>query len=188
MTGRTPAFVCLNLQRDAVGPGARQPPRARQVLANAQACLAWARRFELRVVHVFSRRRCETAAPIPGFHANANEVLAFKTSSSMFDNEDVVNVLRRARAAFVLGFMGHDDCLAAAFDAPKSEVRLIFVTDAIASPGLGGQSGEAIDAVIAAVLGELAGKITTTELLAREIQTFAPFTAPIMRHIEDRQS
>lgn len=171
-----PGLVCLNLQQDFIQPGTHWVPGAHGVLANAHAVLGWARRLGLPILHVLSTHRTPAhgARPIRGFESSSSEALAFKKSASIFDNEDVARLLARGEGAFVLGFTGHEDCMASAFDAQRRDVPLAFVVDAIASPALGAFSAETINGVVAAVLGELAAKITTAELLAREGAAFMP--------------
>lgn len=176
-----PGLMCLNLQADILQPGARFMPRAENVLANAHACLGWARRHELTVIHVFSSTSSRQApTPIPGFQARPSEIIAFKRSLSIFDGDDVVRAITQCGNLFVLGFAGFEDCLAAAFDAPRHGARLAFVIDAISSPAFTRHAPEVVDAIVGDMLGALAGKITTSELLAREAHAFvhgapAPF-------------
>lgn len=94
--------------------------------------------------------------------------MTIKTTPSLFDSLHLARELAGTSAAFVIGFTGYQDCLAAAFDAQRHAVRLMFVSDAIASPAFSPYAPALSDALIGEMLGRLASATTTLELLQRE--------------------
>jgi len=165
-----PMLVCLNLQLAYLDSGDRRvAPGALSALAHAQACLSWARGQDIRIVHVHSAHASrEDAAPIPGFEPKPSEPLVRKCSDSLFDSAELTRMRPPLQHGLVLGFTGVRDCLAAAVDARRSGSKLIFITDAIASPGLPTDRNDSVDGAVNAVLGAWAPLITTAELLGRD--------------------
>jgi hypothetical protein len=66
-----------------------------------------------------------------------------------------------------LGFTGAGDCVAAAVDAARLGVRLVFITDAIASPMISVHEPEVVEDVVNSVLQSWAACVTTSELFKR---------------------
>lgn len=164
-----PSLLCLNLQRDFLEPSGRFIPRAYHTLPNALSCLSWARRLSLQVTHILTRSdTLASPRPIQGFHPRPDEIVATKSTASLFDAQHVAETLAARGGAFVVGFSGDRDCLAAAFDAQRYGVRLMFVTDAIASSAFSQQAPEQSDALVGEMLSRLAAATTTIDLLQRE--------------------
>ena len=171
----TPALICLNLQRNYLDPSSPQfVPRAAHALVHAQSCLGWARRRELPILHVHTLHGGAStpgSKPISGCEPLSTEALVFKRSRSFFDSVEFAKGVGRARYgdAFVLGFTGIRDCVAAAVDARRSGWRLVFVRDAIASEGLPPHDPTVVDAVLSAVLCELSGCANAADLIGRDV-------------------
>lgn len=171
---QSPVLVCLNLQRAYTDPRDEcYAPQSTAALVHAGACLAWARRQEMPVWHVHTRTPGPRSAPIPGFEPRPNERLLMKRSWSLFDSADVARARPPLQHAFVLGFTAVKDCVAAAIDAERTGVQLVFVTDAIASSSLPNQPAELVDSMMASLLGEWAVTVTTADLLRREPQSIS---------------
>ncbi len=165
----SPLLVCLNMQRPYLDP--RDPcfaPRGPEALINAGACLAWARRQEMPVWHVHTRGLGARSIPIAGFEPRPSERLLMKQSWSLFDSVDVARASPPLQHAFVVGFTAAKDCLATAIDAERAGVRLVFITDAIASPPLSNQPIEVFEDVLASLLSDWAVGVTTADLLCRQ--------------------
>lgn len=164
-----PLLICLNLQRTYIDPrDACYAPRGAEALVNAGACLAWARRREMPVWHVHTRSIGARSAPIPGFEPRPSERLLMKQSWSLFDSAEVVHAKPTLERAFVVGFSAAKDCLATAIDAERTGVRLVFITDAIASPLLSNQPIEVFEDVLASLLSDWAVGVTTANLLRHQ--------------------
>lgn len=178
MSVRHPLLVCLNLQRRHVDRRSRFfVPRAPLVLPAIVACMGWARRRDLRVVHVHSLdAQGQGRRPIAGCEPKTSESLIFKRHSSFFLHEEfALGGSFHCSSALVVGFTSDRDCMAAAYDAERSGARVVFVEDAIGASRLGGHAPHLVDAVVAAMLGELAGLVHSSELLAHELaQAFQP--------------
>ena len=171
--GAAPMLVCLNLQAAYLDPrGESFAPRAFATLAQAQACLQWARGQELPVVHVHTRAGLgrPAAPPIPGFEPRLSEPLVMKRSASIFDSDELERVRPRLEEAIVIGFSGLRDCVAAAIDAERAGARLVFVSDAIASTRLADHEPNLVDAFVAALISEWAPLVTTENLLRRDLR------------------
>jgi nicotinamidase-related amidase len=176
----TPLLICLNMQRIYIDP--RDPsyaPRGAEALVNAGACLAWARRRELPVWHVHTRTIGARSVPIPGFEPRPSERLLMKQSWSLFDSIEVARAWPRLERAFIVGFTAAKDCLATAIDAERTGVRLVFITDAIASPPLSNQPIEIFENVLASLLSDWAVGITTADLLRHQNRLLAPEEAEL---------
>ena len=91
-----------------------------------------------------------------------------KQSWSLFDSVDVARASPPLQHAFVVGFTAAKDCLATAIDAERAGVRLVFITDAIASPPLSNQPIEVFEDVLASLLSDWAVGVTTADLLCRQ--------------------
>lgn len=169
-----PMLVCLNLQRGYITPqSTRFLPRAREVLVQIQACLAWARRQGTPVIHVHTIGECgaqgDQHASIAGLEPLLSEPLIFKRTASFLESRELprAGVTPQNCDALVLGFTGIRDCVAAAVDADRVGARLIFICDAIASPDVAPHPAADIDTILQAVLGQFAGLTTTRELFSR---------------------
>jgi hypothetical protein len=130
--------------------------------------LYWARTRNLPVVHVHSRREDGVAAaPIPGFEPRPTESLIYKSTRSLFDSVELKRAVDPICQALVLGFTGAGDCVAAAVDAARLGVRLVFITDAVASPMISVHEPEVVEDVVNSVLQSWAACVTTSELFKR---------------------
>ena len=175
-----PLLICLNLQRLYADPAhASYAPRSAEALVNAGACLAWARRQEMPVWHVHTRTLGARSVPIPGFEPRISERLLIKESWSLFDSIEVARAQPQLQRAFVVGFTAARDCLATALDAARAGARLVFITDAIASPPLSNQPIEVFEEVLASLLADWAASVTTAELLRRHSRLFATAEAEL---------
>ena len=165
-----PSLLCLNLQRDYLDVGSPLfIPRGGEAALKARMCLWWARRQQLSIVHIHTVSASRSGS-IAGCEPLLGETLLFKTSASVFDSDEF-SERYRGRAAFdaiVVGFAGSRDCLCAAIDAGRRQARLVFVSDAIASPALGAHDQTEVDAVLGSLLGELSASTSTLELMQRE--------------------
>jgi nicotinamidase-related amidase len=164
-----PLLICLNLQRTYIDPQhAFYAPRGAEALVNVGACLAWARRREMPVWHIHTQSTGARALPIPGFEPRPCERVLTKQSWSLFDSAEVVCARPALERAFVVGFTAAKDCLAAAIDAERAGVRLVFITDAIASPPMSNQPIEIFEDVLASLLGAWAVGVTTADLMRHQ--------------------
>lgn len=161
-----PALICLNFQRWAFSSPHRSLLHA-GMLNRARACIDWARHQTLPLIHVHSfrpgSRREHGHGALPGFEPLPTEILAFKSSASLFQSRELA-AAGPLRDALVIGFTAARDCIAAAVDAQRMGVRLLFVADAIASPDLTDLEPSAARG-IQAVLEQFAALITTDELI-----------------------
>jgi len=174
---RRPRLICLNLQRDRLSADSATAPWILAALANAQACIGWARRAELPVIHILSTSPSmpeRDVTPLPGFEARSEEVLLFKNATSIFESDACERAFAGAPGAFVVGLGGDGDCIVSAVDAGRKQTRLAFVVDAIASPRLAHHDAGIAEAIIAELLCGLSAATTTAELLARELEGPAP--------------
>jgi len=164
-----PLFVCLNLQRAFVDPSSEVfAPRAPHALLHARTCLAWARERELAVVHAYTvLGPGGHSAPIPGFEPKPSELIVYKRTASLFGSVEIERAGIDVRDAFLVGFTGARDCVATAVDAERMGARVVFVTDAIASPAVGELDPFTSDTVTASILGQFGGRIATMDLIWR---------------------
>jgi len=170
MAEQAPALVCLNLQRCYLEPSDRfYTPRAADALVHIRSCLQWARAKGLAIVHVQTRLSGRNAPPIAGFEPHPTESVVFKNTPSLFDSRELAHGALSIRDALVVGFTGAHDCVAAAVDARRLGLRLVFITDAIASPRLSRHEPQIVDEVLGAILGEWSGVISANELLKRDL-------------------
>ena len=167
-----PILVCLNLQRRHTNQTSRHyVPRAPHVLPAIVACLGWARRRRLTIVHVHSGDiEGSDCLPIAGCEPKPSEILLFKRGRSFFDHAEFgLHGALRGRRAIVIGFTSGSDCIAAAHDAGRHGAGVLFVEDAISSNVIAGHSPQAVDDILSAVLSEFANLTRLDELLAHEL-------------------
>jgi hypothetical protein len=164
-----PLFICLNLQRAFLDPASEVfVPRGAHALLHARSCLAWARERELSVLHAFTTfgpGPCN--APIAGFEPKPSETIIYKRTASLFGSVEIERASVELRDAFLVGFTGARDCVATAVDAERIGARLVFVTDAIASPAFGEMDPSMSDTITASILGQFGGRIATMDLVWR---------------------
>lgn len=166
LEGPRPVLLCLNLHCAYIDPAdLRYAPRGLDIISQAQACLSWARRQKVPVLHIHTNVQThERLAPIPGCAPLPTEPVLQTSGWSVF-----ASFARRASGppqdAFVLGFTGTQECVAAAVEAQQHRARIVFLTDAIASPRLSKHDPDVVDDVLAELLGQWGARLTTTDLL-----------------------
>lgn len=161
-----PILICLNLQSARAERASEfYVPRVFDVLPSVQACIGWARRFSLPIIHIHTHGH---GAPLPGCEPRPSEPLFFKRERSLFAAPEVQRHFEvfDSACAFVVGFASEVDGLAAACDAERARIDLAFVIDAIASSLKSGHEAVVADSVIASALAVWGRRTCIADLVA----------------------